>query len=79
MARPMRTQGWIVLALATLCVAVYSRVYAFEFVGFDDFTVVVQNPQLRAGLGFDGIRSALQPYASNWIPLTTLSFQIDYL
>jgi tetratricopeptide (TPR) repeat protein len=74
----MRLQGWIPLVLVALCVAVYSRVYTYEFVGFDDFIVVVQNPHLRAGFGLEGLRAALLPYASNWIPLTTLSLQIDY-
>lgn len=74
----MRPHGWIALLLAAACLAVFLPVGNHQFVGFDDYMYVVQNPNLRDGLSLIGLENAFRPYFSNWIPLTALSFQLDY-
>jgi tetratricopeptide (TPR) repeat protein len=67
----------LALALATL--AAYLQVRGHEFLGWDDPGYVIANPVLRLGLGWEGLRRILaEPYMLNWIPLTSLSLQIDY-
>jgi tetratricopeptide (TPR) repeat protein len=58
--------------------AVFYPVRNHEFVDYDDAIQIVQNPQIRAGLGATGLMRAFQPYGSNWIPLTWISYQINY-
>jgi len=69
-------------ALAALLVAASFAAYrpALEagFVAFDDDAYVYENPQVAAGLGWDGVRWALSgAHASNWHPLTWLSHMAD--
>ena len=74
----MGSRTAIALGVATVCLAVFARVVAFEFVGLDDYAYVLQNASLRDGLALDGLYSAFQPRFSNWIPLTELSYRVDY-
>ncbi len=60
------------------CLAVFGQVRDHEFVSFDDYKYVVQNPDLRDGLTLRGLSRTLQPQFLNWIPLTSLSYQVDY-
>jgi tetratricopeptide (TPR) repeat protein len=70
--------GWIALLLIVATLAVFYPVRHHEFVDYDDAIQIVQNPQIRGGLGVTGLRRAFQPYGSNWIPLTWISYQINY-
>ncbi len=74
----MRWRGWIALGLVVACLAVFGQVRDHEFVGFDDYEYVVQNPDLRDGLTARGLLGTFQPRFLNWIPLTALSYQVDY-
>jgi len=74
----VRWRAWIALGLVVACLAVFGQVRDFEFVGFDDYEYVVRNPDLRDGLTARGLLGTLQPRFLNWIPLTSLSYQIDY-
>jgi tetratricopeptide (TPR) repeat protein len=74
----MRPHAWIAFLLAAATFAVFHQVRHHEFVGFDDYTYVVHNPNLRDGLGADALLRAFRPYEVNWIPLTWISLQIDY-
>jgi len=57
---------------------VYGQVGGFGFVNFDDGRYVYQNPHVRAGLTWDGVRWAFTAFdASNWHPLTWLSHMLD--
>ena len=60
------------------CLAVFGQVREHEFVGFDDYVYIVQNSNLRDGLSASGLLGAFRPHFSNWIPLTALSYQLDY-
>ena len=74
----MRPHGWIALLLAVATFAVFHQVRHHEFVGYDDYIYVVQNANLRDGLGVDALLRAFRPYEVNWIPLTWISLQLDY-
>ncbi len=74
----MRRRAWIALGLVVACLVVFGQVRDYEFVSFDDYKYVVQNPDLRDGLTLRGLSKTLQPRFLNWIPLTSLSYQVDY-
>jgi tetratricopeptide (TPR) repeat protein len=71
---------WLVaLALLGLVVAVFHPVRKHEFTGYDDKVYITDNPYLRSGLTPENVmRAFTEPYFSNWIPLTRISFQLDY-
>jgi protein O-mannosyl-transferase len=74
--RTLRAGAFVFLALAV--VAVYGRVYRYEFVAYDDPGYVSDNPFVRAGLTGDGIRWAFTTgHMWNWHPLTWLSHMAD--
>ena len=69
------------LLLVVLTVAAYWEVAELPFVAYDDYVYVVDNTELRSGLDVDAIRRAFATtygLRSNWVPLTALSFQLDY-
>ncbi len=66
-------------ALFVTTLAVYADVRTHEFVSYDDFSYVVENPRLRSGLGLRSIaEDFLSPYFMNWSPITMVSFRIDF-
>jgi tetratricopeptide (TPR) repeat protein len=66
----------LLLMVATL--AVFHPVRHHEFLEYDDAVQIVQNPQIRESLNIAGLMRAFQPYGSNWIPLTWISYQVNY-
>jgi tetratricopeptide (TPR) repeat protein len=68
----------IPLGLAALVAAVYWPVGGYGFVDFDDALYVAANPQVRAGLTWEGLAWAFTSrHAANWHPLTWLSHMAD--
>ncbi len=66
----------ILLVLATFLA--YGRVADAEFLRFDDGDYVTENPFVRAGLSWPGVRWACTRFhSSNWHPLTWLSHMLD--
>jgi len=66
---------WL-LALITL--AVYLPLIEARFITFDDISYLTDNPKVRAGLTWDGVRWAFtQSHAANWHPLSWLSHMLD--
>ncbi len=58
--------------------AVYARAAGFDFVDYDDPFYVTRNPQVLAGLTWDGIKWAFTTmHAGNWFPLVWLSLMLD--
>ena len=69
----------VVLLLLLAVVVVYWRVTDCEFIGFDDGQYVVENPHVHAGLSAQSVTWAFTTTAaSNWVPLTWLSYMLDY-
>jgi Flp pilus assembly protein TadD len=67
----------VCLGLVGLVVLLYGRVARFSFV-FDDIALVVENPHIARGLGWEGLRAAItETYVSSWHPLTALSHMLD--
>ena len=66
------------LLLALMVGVLYGRTAGFQFLGYDDPEYVAENPMVRAGLGWAGLRWAFTTFwASNWHPLTWLSHMAD--
>lgn len=62
--------------VATL--GVYAPVRDHAFIDFDDDVSVTANPHLADGFDWGDVRRAFtEPYGSNWIPLTWISFGVD--
>ncbi len=58
---------------------VFSQTVGFDFVNFDDFDYVYENPHVARGLTPQGIVWALTgTHSDNWHPLTSLSYLLDY-
>lgn len=78
---PRRTTllaGWIGAWLVVLTVALYLPVLRHGFVALDDPDYVEENPMVRAGLSWAGVKWTFRTgQASNWHPLTWLSHQLD--
>jgi tetratricopeptide (TPR) repeat protein len=75
-ARARRIAACLLLAAAT--VALYGRTLGHGFVHFDDHLYVTENPNVRAGLGWQTLRWALTAHqVGNWHPLTLLSHALD--
>jgi protein O-mannosyl-transferase len=67
---------YLLLTLALL--AVYSQVFHFDFVNFDDPDYIANNSHVRQGITADGIEWALtSTEAANWFPVTRLSHMLD--
>ncbi|HEX5067043.1 MAG TPA: hypothetical protein VFY49_13070, partial [Myxococcota bacterium] len=68
----------LALALGALAAVVFWPVLGFDFVSYDDWRLVRDNPVLQEGLSTRALADAFaQPYYLNWIPLTSLSYQLD--
>jgi tetratricopeptide (TPR) repeat protein len=67
----------IVLIVSTLIA--YEQVRYNDFVGYDDYSYVTENPNVTNGISGDSIIWAFTTgYCNNWHPLTWLSHMLDY-
>ena len=70
--------AWIALALVLAVAATYAEVGSLGFVRYDDPDYVFENPAVRGGLTWEGLRWAFtETHASNWHPLTWLAHMLD--
>ena len=80
----LRNNQWfaaicIALVLAAGTIALYWPVTRDAFINFDDNAYVTDNPHVKAGLTWSGIKWAFTSgYAANWHPLTWISHMVDY-
>src|SRR5204863_3436215 len=75
---PAQIDGLIAIALVAATFAVYGQVATHEFISFDDYTYVKENPMVSRGLTIKGIAWAFTTFrAANWHPLTWLSHMLD--
>ena len=66
------------LFLSLLIVALYWRVYGYDFVSLDD-SFIYDNPQIKNGLSIDNIFWAFSNATTTlWLPVTWISFFLDY-
>ena len=73
-----RHRLYLSIALVALVVAVYAPVRNHEFVTFDDYDFIVDNPHVTAGLTADSVRwSFAHAYDAAGGPLTWLSHMLD--
>jgi len=72
------SRGGLALLLLLLTIAVFAQVRSHDFVSYDDFRYVVENPTLGLGFGREALAQIwLDPYLA-WIPLTSLSLQLSH-
>ena len=68
----------ILLTLALLTLVVYLPVRNHDFVRYDDDVYVTNNPEVKPGLSWQGIKWAfVTDHGANWHPLTWLSLMLD--
>ena len=73
---------WIViyfaLVLAAGTIVLYWPITRDAFINFDDNAYVTDNPHVKAGLTWAGVKWAFTSgYAANWHPLTWISHMLD--
>jgi tetratricopeptide (TPR) repeat protein len=74
----MRRELLIGFLLVAAVTAVYWPVRSYPFVLLDDYGYVVENPNVRPGLTYDGVVYAFTGVTvGNWHPLTLLSHMLD--
>lgn len=67
---------YVVLSLATIIA--FEEVRLNEFIDYDDYDYVMENPRVRAGITRESVLWALTTrHASNWHPVTWLSHMLD--
>jgi len=68
----------ICLFLAAATLAIYWQVMSHDFVNYDDYDYVTENPYVRTGLSKRSITWAFTSFhVGNWHPLTWLSHMLD--
>jgi protein O-mannosyl-transferase len=73
-----RSNLFVYVPLVIGVLAVFRSLFGYDFVDLDDFTYVVRNPHVVAGLTLKGIGWAFtQSYQGYWAPLTWLSYMAD--
>ncbi|MEW6668810.1 MAG: tetratricopeptide repeat protein [Thermodesulfobacteriota bacterium] len=66
------------LSLAVVTLTVFWQVQGFEFLIWDDYAYIVDNPHVRSGLSMENVLWAFTTaHASYWHPLAWLSHMLD--
>lgn len=65
--------SYLLAALVLITLAVFTPVMGFDFIAFDDDTIVYANPYLQSGVTYEMVRWAFTSgYEANWIPLSMI-------
>lgn len=73
-----RKTALIAVVLAVLAFLPYAQTIEHDFIDYDDTVFVTDNPEVRAGLSWEGIQWAITAFhAGNWLPLTWMSHMLD--
>jgi len=68
----------ICILLVMAVITVYWQVIQHQFISFDDYLHIVDNPHVREGLTLQGLKWAFTTnYAGNWQPMTWISHMLD--
>src|SRR5262245_15715790 len=71
-------QLWIAVVLIVINLLAYAPVWHYGFVNYDDPQYVSENPDIKDGLTWHGVRWAFTTgHQANWHPVTWLSHMID--
>jgi len=74
----MRARFLVSLALVLITLAVFAQVVTHEFLYYDDNVYITENHRVQAGLTGENLLWAFSTLdATNWHPLTWLSFMLD--
>jgi len=68
--------GTVALAASLICLLVYLRTLASDFVSFDDTFYVLNNEAIRQ-LDWNLVVWAFTAPMANWVPLTHISLAVD--
>ena len=69
---------WVCFLLSAATLAVYWPLARHQFVNLDDIQYVMTNPNVQAGLSWQGLHWAFTTgHAANWHPITWLSHMLD--
>src|SRR6266513_3600669 len=70
-----RTNLFLMLGLAIGSLLIYGQTIGFDFINIDDSGYIYENPIVRNGLSWDGVKWAFTTFSqANWHPLTWLSY-----
>jgi tetratricopeptide (TPR) repeat protein len=73
-----RTRVGVAALLTAALIAVYAGTLGFPFLRYDDPAYVTENPHVRDGLTFEGVRWAFTAaHVGNWHPASWLSHMLD--
>ncbi|MDO9069108.1 MAG: tetratricopeptide repeat protein [Deltaproteobacteria bacterium] len=73
-----RTNGYSAIAAAIICLLVFLRALTCDFINWDDPLYITENPAIRM-LDWQFIRESFTvSYMGWWMPLTWISFAVDY-
>jgi tetratricopeptide (TPR) repeat protein len=80
MSKPRNTPIVIFcLLLAAVTLAFYNPLVHNQFTGFDDWSYILKNPNITAGLNWNTMKWSFTTFREgNWHPLTWLSHALDY-
>lgn len=69
---------YIVFLLVILLCTIYGQLAGYQFISFDDYGYVINNPYVNSGLQIENIKWAFTKlHASNWHPVTWISHMVD--
>ena len=77
----MKKTVWIGLLIAILVLVfiLYSSVFQFEFTNWDDNHFITNNDIIKEAMSWEHINNVFsQFFRSNYHPLTTLSYSLEY-
>lgn len=71
-------ESGVVLLLGISVLLVFKNVSSFNFITLDDYTYIVNNELIQKGISFEGIKWAFSGSISMYIPLTFISYMLDW-
>ena len=68
----------ICLILAVTTLSLYWQTHSHKFIHYDDYAYITENPNVRDGFSWQGIKWAFtESYEAAWFPLTWFSHMLD--